>query len=221
VVLQLSGCGLLGVGIWLKTVDDSYSRTLVISPVVHFDYLLISVGVLVFVVAFFGCCGSWFQSRCMLITYFSLVIIMFLLEFIVASLAFVYREDLSETIKAELTDGIKEHYKNPTDNGIEEIWDHVHTRFSCCGVNNYQDWYDIKAWPEKKIVPASCCIEKYRNNTDCWSEGNQDYWYTKGCSEEVLMWFVSQLHIVGIIGLVVSFVQVCYLRIQIPKIYLI
>lgn len=45
---------------------------------------------------------------------------------------------------------------------------------------------------------------------DCWEEVNSSkgYWYDKGCSEQVLMWFVSQLHVVGIVGLLVSFIQV-------------
>jgi tetraspanin-9 len=33
-------------------------------------------------------------------------------------------------------------------------------------------------------------------------------WYATGCAEQVQMWFVERLHIVGIVGLVVAFIQV-------------
>ena len=43
---------------------------------------------------------------------------------------------------------------------------------------------------------------------DCGLEGNQDMWYPSGCVEQVQMWFVERLHIVGVVGLVVAFIQV-------------
>ena len=38
-------------------------------------------------------------------------------------------------------------------------------QFGCCGVNKYEDWYDIDAWPEKKVVPESCCLPHFQNTT--------------------------------------------------------
>jgi hypothetical protein len=46
----------------------------------------------------------------------------------------------------------------------------------------------------------------------CGYEGNQDMWYTTGCAEQVQMWFVERLHIVGIVGLIVAFIQVSSLH---------
>jgi hypothetical protein len=46
----------------------------------------------------------------------------------------------------------------------------------------------------------------------CGYEGNQDMWYTTGCAEQVQMWFVERLHIVGIVGLIVAFIQVSILH---------
>ena len=42
----------------------------------------------------------------------------------------------------------------------------------------------------------------------CGLEGNQDMWYPSGCVDQVQMWFVERLHIVGVVGLVVAFIQV-------------
>nr|CAD7441906.1 unnamed protein product [Timema bartmani] len=65
---QLAGCGVLGVGVWLRLAYSGYAALLPQYSMFSADSLCIAVGVIVFVIAFFGCCGSWFQSRCMLIT---------------------------------------------------------------------------------------------------------------------------------------------------------
>ncbi|KAK9509770.1 hypothetical protein O3M35_007008 [Rhynocoris fuscipes] len=207
VLIWLSGCGILGVGIWLRVTHEGYSNLVPQYAFLSADVLFIIIGATTVLVTFFACCGSWFQSKCMLITYFSLVILMFLIEFSLATLAFVYRESIHDALKKDLMDGIKLHYMNSSDNGLDMLWNHIHDNFHCCGYNNYEDWYEIDAWPTKRIVPESCCLPVYRNTPDCWEERNQDKWYVKGCSEQVFMWFVSQLHIVGIVGLVVSFIQ--------------
>ncbi|PSN40088.1 hypothetical protein C0J52_18246 [Blattella germanica] len=126
VIMWLCGCGILGVGIWLRLSYSGYTQLLPKYSLISADSLCIAVGVIIFVVAFFGCCGSWFQSRCMLITYFSLVIFMFLVEFLFATLAFVFRENLGSTLREELTEGIRVHYNTSDSNSIENIWTHIH-----------------------------------------------------------------------------------------------
>jgi hypothetical protein len=61
-----------------------------------------------------------------LFQYFSLVIFLFVVEFLFATLAFVFRENLGGTLKEELTEGIKVHYNATGSNSLENIWDHIH-----------------------------------------------------------------------------------------------
>ncbi|XP_066992071.2 tetraspanin-9 [Anabrus simplex] len=209
VLMWLCGCGLLGGGIWLRLAYDSYTPFTLHYSMISADSLFIATGVIMFLVAFFGCCGSWFQSRWMLIMYFSLVIFMFLVEFLFATLAFVFRENLGKTLQRELEAGIRQHYKDDPENSLNKIWSHIHTEFHCCGVTDYTDWYNIEAWPNKHYVPDSCCLPRVMNITDCGRVEplDPDTLYGKGCAEQVQMWFVERLHIIGIIGLVVAFIQ--------------
>lgn len=207
VFIWIVSCGILGVGIWLRLSYANHTALLPQFSVLSADSLIIASGAIMFIVAFFGCCGSWFQSRCMLITYFSLVIFMFLVEFLFATLAFVFRENLNYAVKEELKAGIDLHYNGTPANNLENLWSHIHTEFHCCGVNGYEDWYDINAWPGKNYVPNSCCLPQYINDTDCGMSGNQDKWYHTGCSGQIQMWFVERLHIVGVVGLVLAFIQ--------------
>ncbi|XP_063231945.1 tetraspanin-9 [Bacillus rossius redtenbacheri] len=207
VLMWLAGCGVLGLGVWLRLAYSGYAALLPQYRLLSADSLCLASGVVMFVVAFFGCCGAWFQSRCMLITYFSLVIFMFVAEFLLATLAFVFRENLGHLLRQELRAGIELHYDPGRDPAFAAVWTHIHDEFHCCGVTGYEDWYDIKAWPGEKIVPDSCCLPKIANHTDCGRSRDPDMWFAKGCAEQVQMWFVERLHIVGVVGLVVAFIQ--------------
>lgn len=85
-------------------------------------------------------------------------------------------------------------------------------KFHCCGVRDYVDWYLIDAWPNQKWVPDSCCLPGAEYSAvagkHCGEAGNPDLWYAKGCSDQIHMWFVQRLHIIGIVGLIVAFIQV-------------
>lgn len=70
----------------------------------------------------------------------------------------------------------------------------------------------IQAWPDEKWVPDSCCLPAAQFSElagkHCGQTKNPDFWFSRGCSEQIHMWFVQRLHIVGVVGLVVAFVQV-------------
>lgn len=212
VLLWITGCGVLGAGIWLRVAYEGYATLLPEYALLSADSLAIAVGTIAFVLAFCGCCGSWFQSRWMLITYFSLVVFMFVAEFLMGSLAFVFRERLGHTLREELQNGLRHHY-NVTAHGpnsLVAIWDHLQSEFHCCGVKDYVDWYMIDAWESKHWVPNSCCLPAAADPSQakpCGHSENPEDWYPKGCSDQVHMWFVQRLHIVGVVGLVVAFVQ--------------
>lgn len=66
--LQLCACGILGAGLWLRLAYSGYTTLVPHYSFASADSLLLAAGCVTFVIAFFGCCGAWFQSRCMLIT---------------------------------------------------------------------------------------------------------------------------------------------------------
>lgn len=65
--VQLCGCALLGAGLWLRFANRGYATLLPEHAALSADSLLVTVGTLSVVLTFFGTCGAWFQSRCMLI----------------------------------------------------------------------------------------------------------------------------------------------------------
>ncbi|XP_063987313.1 tetraspanin-9 [Diachasmimorpha longicaudata] len=209
VLIWLCACGVLGADLWLTL---SYRGYITLVPQYSFisaESILLAAGCIMFVIAFLGCCGAWFQLRFMLILYFSLVVMMFLGEFMFGALAFIFREQVSRSLKHELLSGIQEHYNITREPGtLATIWDDLQQRFHCCGVRDYTDWFQISAWPNDDRVPDSCCItrERYCGRPD--PDGHKkELWYKDGCASAIQMGFVTRLHIVGTVGLVVAFLQ--------------
>lgn len=138
---QLCGGLFLAMGLWLHLSNQGYATLYPNHLGLSAESLFILIGAMSVVISFFGCCGSFFESRCCLIIvshrwrrveliktllisfslfpsrqYFSLIIILFLSEFIVGALVFVFRSGISRAITMDIKDGIVKHY-NSTDRG--------------------------------------------------------------------------------------------------------
>merc|ERR1711970_1145606 len=70
-------------------------------------YILLVVSALVVLVSFFGCCGAIKESKCMLGTYFVLILAMFIVMVVGAVLG--YSGDLDTAIKSPLQDALKQY----------------------------------------------------------------------------------------------------------------
>ncbi|XP_030759996.1 tetraspanin-9-like [Sitophilus oryzae] len=206
VLFWVTGCILVGIGIWLRVSYEGYATLLPQYALLSADAVAIVVGTLTIILSFFACCGSWLQSRCMLITYFTLVVLMFVAEFLLGSLAFVYRDSIKHTLTEKLQDGLMHHYNmSSSPNNLVETWDEIHTTFKCCGVTSYMNWHMIDAWPENRWVPDSCCLPA-DYGPGCGRKPNESI-YEPGCYEKIYSWFKDRLLVVGLLGLSVAFVQ--------------
>jgi len=105
--------------------------------------------------------------------YFALIIVLFLSEFIVGAMIFLFRSGITRALTMDIKDGIVKHY-NATDSGgmispsVSSIWDKVQVELQCCGVNSYEDWYKIDNWPKDNWVPKSCCRGRHSMSVDVY-----------------------------------------------------
>ncbi|XP_044749167.1 tetraspanin-9-like [Coccinella septempunctata] len=207
VFLWVSACITLGIGIWLRVSYEGYVTLVPQYGYLSADIIAIGIGAVAFTLSFLGCCGSLFQNRCMLIVYFILVILLLVAEIISGTAAFVFREGLAHTVKEELKNGLLLHY-NPNVTGpygLPAIWDHIQLQFRCCGVESYEDWYLIGAWPTERWVPDSCCLPAVREK-GC-GRTDADNWYEGGCYQPIYAWFLNRLTTLGAVGMIVAFLQ--------------
>uniref|UniRef100_T1IXV8 Uncharacterized protein n=1 Tax=Strigamia maritima TaxID=126957 RepID=T1IXV8_STRMM len=205
--IVLAGCAILGVGIWLYVAYGGYANLLPSYSALSADSLCIAAGSLTFILAFFGYCGSWFQNRCLLITYLILTSIVFSLEVTAGVLMFYYRYDVSDILRQEFKHGIKVKYLAQDQSGFTQTWDHLQTEFACCGVVNYSDWFHSNAWPDTDWVPDSCCNLPKANLTDCGKKLNPAFYHKQGCLDKLHLWLVERIHVIGLILLASTFLQ--------------
>jgi len=152
--------------------------------------LMIVVGLIVFIIAFFGCCGTCRESKCMMMTYATLLLILLIAEIGIVLGIYYNQNGLKDWLKSGL-DKSMEDYDNKVE--VREAWDTLQSTFHCCGVDSYTDW--------KLRLPKSCCVNKAE---DCTSAGtqflslfnNKEIW-NEGCVETIFTALKTDYGMIG------------------------
>jgi len=126
------------------------------------SYILIVISALIVIISFFGCCGAYKENKCMLGTYFTIILALFIAMVVGAVLG--YSGNLESTIKSPLKNALNSYDDKPGDNvakgALKTAWNEVQKELKCCGVDNVSDWtsnpghfnFDL---PVNK--PEGCC----------------------------------------------------------------
>ncbi|XP_074486523.1 tetraspanin-1-like [Sebastes fasciatus] len=164
----VAGAAILGVGVWVKvdsgsllglldSVEDAPSG---LSQLIYVSYLLIGVGAVLLVIGFLGCCGAVRESRCMLLTFFCIVLIIFLIEVAGAVVLLVFQglaEQVMEHLEGEVITSIQKDYGRSE--SLTSLWNTTMTQFKCCGYKNYTDFNDSPFYNDHggDVYPPTCC----------------------------------------------------------------
>jgi len=177
-LIFLLGVAVLGCGIWVLVDKPNFldlfeqAESMVPSLEGKFDislytsaaYIIIVVAAIVSIVAFFGCFGAVKESKCMLGTYFVLILATFIVMVVGAVLG--YTGSIEENLKGPLTDALQQYRDGP--DGLDEaqtaykrVWNEVQKELKCCGVENARDWSDCAdcGFDNQSTlkVPEGCC----------------------------------------------------------------
>lgn len=176
-LIFLLGVAVLGCGIWVlvdkPTFLNLFEQAESMLPKLEgeFDislytsaaYIIIVVAAIVSIVAFFGCFGAVKESKCMLGTYFVLILVTFIVMVVGAVLG--YTGSIEETLQGPLKEALSEYRDGPNLNDQQEaykkVWNEVQKELKCCGVENVRDWRNCaecgfaNGVPYK--VPEGCC----------------------------------------------------------------
>ncbi|XP_063153927.1 tetraspanin-1 [Candoia aspera] len=192
----LGGSTLLGIGIWVSV--DSKSFLQIFGPVstsvfqfVNVGYLLIALGAVLFLLGFLGCCGAQKESKCLLIMFFTIILIIFIIEVTAAVVALVYTS-LAETIlQGTVTQLLRDEYGKSKP--VTEVWNTTMTELQCCGLSNYTDfsnsYYYLK---ENNTYPAQCC-----NSSIPCKASEAETTAVKGCFSQLLHEIRKNAGVVG------------------------
>ncbi|XP_020767843.2 tetraspanin-4 isoform X3 [Odocoileus virginianus] len=203
----LGGCGILGVGIWLAATQGNFATLSSSFPSLSAANLLIVTGTFVMAIGFVGCIGAIKENRCLLLTFFVALLLVFLLEACITILFFAYTDkgapavlQIDKYAQQDLKKGLHL-YGTPGNVGLTNAWSIIQTDFRCCGVSNYTDWFEVY---NATRVPDSCCLE-FSESCGLHAPGT---WWKAPCYETVKMWLQENLLAVGVFGLCTALVQI-------------
>ncbi|KPP66520.1 CD63 antigen-like, partial [Scleropages formosus] len=148
----LCGAGLISLGVLvrmaMKDTLSVHSTSILAAPII-----LIVAGVIIFFTAYFGCCGSWKEHRCLITTFAVLLSFIILSEIGAAVAGYVLRGKVNETVEDGLKNMISQ-YNRSTD-AFRKAVDKMQQHLKCCGANSSTDWANHTL--DHQSVPDSCC----------------------------------------------------------------
>ncbi|XP_059384143.1 CD63 antigen-like [Carassius carassius] len=198
-IFWLCGLALIVVGVMAKV---SINTTAFLQGYSGSPLVIIIVGVIIFFIAFFGCCGAWKENQCM-VTMFAVILSLIVIVEIGAAIAgYVLRGNLTELLNKGFDSMIAGY--NETEN--REAMDGIQRDLKCCGRNSSSDWMNSK-FLAANSVPDSCCKNITR---DCGKGALQQTTkiYTDGCQPILDKLLKQNILWIAVAALVIAFVQI-------------
>lgn len=185
-VILIGGLVVLGVGLW-TLIDKSYIEVLLRNELyMSSTYIMIIVGSATTFVSFIGCFGAHKELKCLLLTYFILILFFFVILTIGGVLGYVFRDQVANNLRPEMLHTVEIYDPKNSHDKITAAWDATQTNLKCCGIGRektenepWMSWkMNDKLNPGSSpdlIVPFSCCV-KYDNGTrsECVVDGKTD-----------------------------------------------
>ncbi|XP_067273225.1 tetraspanin-4 [Pseudorasbora parva] len=192
-IFWLGGCGLFGVGVWLAFTQSEFSSLPLSFPSLSAANLLLVAGGVTMVTGFLGCLGALKEQKCLLMTFFVILLFLVLTEVALILVLSVFHEELDKKAKADLKAGMNGYDPKK---GLGKSWDNMQKIFKCCGVSNHTDWHNITS--DGKL-PSSCCRENVAAGCHHWEEP---------CYEKAKDWLLANITSVLGFGVCIGIVQI-------------
>merc|ERR1719167_293565 len=131
------------------------------------SYIIIVSSCIILFLSMFGCFAAFKEVKFLLLTYFIFMLLLFVILSVGGILSYIFREQVSNTIQAEMIHDIRNYNPADPDNGVTKAWDETQKQLSCCGLMTEQVSLSWEMWRYNKIlnptsefsvVPSSCCL---------------------------------------------------------------
>ncbi|XP_034959776.1 CD63 antigen [Zootoca vivipara] len=196
-IFWLCGIALIALGIYVQ-IELKHTLVMTSASASGPPIVILAVGVIVFFISFFGCCGALKENYCMVTTFAVLLTLIFLVEIAAAIAGYIYKDEIKAVIDKEIRAEIAV-YKN--DGKVAKVLDDLQEKYSCCGAFNYTDWFNGTT---SSNIPPSCCK---RNDTDCRNNPTVDRINQEGCVVKIEAWLRKHIIIVAGVALGIAFFE--------------
>nr|XP_005302275.1 CD82 antigen [Chrysemys picta bellii] len=205
------GAVILGFGVWILVDKSSFISVLQTSSesLKVGAYILIGVGAVTMLMGFLGCVGAVNEVRCLLGLYITCLLLILLAQVAAGLLIYFQRDALKAEVSVVVRDLIRDYDPNDQDKkSIQDAWDYVQERLTCCGWTGPQNWTENKILLNGSLTlyPCSCVngsVDDVQHKSGfCGTAANKTVsfadWpvYTKGCMSSVQSWLQDNLGII-------------------------
>uniref|UniRef100_A0A6B2EGM2 Tetraspanin n=1 Tax=Phlebotomus kandelakii TaxID=1109342 RepID=A0A6B2EGM2_9DIPT len=217
----ITGIILLSIGLAVQGVFFGYEYLLA-DRFFAIPAFLIAIGVIIFIIAFFGCYGAIRENYCMVLTFSILLVLVFILELSAGISGYVLRNETMDLLEESLSGSMLDYVNQVNEShSTTALWDTIQQRYQCCGIHNYTDWQNIPT-SENKDMPMTCCNIPYGTlgTFNCTEELAA---VRVGCLEEFGLFIEAHAVSLGAAGIAICIVQfigiffACYLARQIKN----
>ncbi|ENN81649.1 hypothetical protein D910_02349 [Dendroctonus ponderosae] len=119
-LFAISGLAILVVGVIAHLHVYSQYSNFVYPSYQAAPIILITVGVIIFLISFFGCCGAVKENHCMIITFSVLLAIILVAETAAGVVGYINRNEVEVMLENKLNSTM---YKYYTNSDIRRTWD--------------------------------------------------------------------------------------------------
>jgi len=212
-IFVIFGFVLIGIGamveIMFREVVKISSNAIAVAPI-----LMIVIGVFMLLIAFFGACGAYKESYCMITSFAVFLTFIFILELAATLSAYILRNNVESYINDSFEGTVRDYSI-----GREDAFDFIQSKFKCCGANSPNDYNTSVTFSDQakreivdeKItnpslvpVPDSCCVQQ---TTNCGLK-NGTVLFQEGCVQKIEMSLAKEILVIGGVGLAVIFIQI-------------
>lgn len=153
-------------------------------------YILLAAGILMFIVSFLGCFGALKHSRCSLITFFVIILVIIVAQIAFAGWLYTHSDRLDGLLRSSVINTVKvifrpviirfvnnytlETSKQTSDYLLQEeygevesrtqIMDAIQSGLECCGATGPADWAGSKYASKDPSLPISLTVSSDANN---------------------------------------------------------
>lgn len=156
----------------------------------------IILGVLIGVIAFFGCCGAIKENSCMLTLYAGILLVFFIIQVILAIVAFVAASNEDRAIENRIALELGSLYNNTEDKARTTIND-IQTGLECCGLYGPNG---TEVNNSTGIIMKSCCPLSVSACTTTKA-------YQIGCVTELTEIVLASLYVTGFVAVFFAIIE--------------
>ncbi|XP_066586848.1 CD63 antigen-like [Prorops nasuta] len=198
-IFAITGIVFMSVGAIILVVYNGYNN-FVDSWFFAAPVLMIIVGVIVFLVSFFGCCGAVKENHCMIITFSVLLLLIFALELGAGISGYMMSGEVSTMLENRMNSTMHE-YNSKDD--VRKSWDIIQSDLQCCGMKGPFDWTSVRGF-SNKVVPDTCCKEVAAGST---CDANAITIRGDGCLTKLQAAIEENALILGGVGIGIALIQ--------------